>query len=174
MLLAHDHLRFVDSKARIKDECPFAICRVTFDAVVWRPRVGMRLGAFPLLLQITTNLQAVRYIRRACVHTVGKLSLSSPDHISLLLHRTFNVSIPRHHIPVDEWVFEYGPAENDPEFGAGNAEGEGEGDEHGKSEGGSGRWVHKVTGTNLGGPSGNLEFTVVGSVVHLSDDDKIG
>jgi hypothetical protein len=27
------------------------------------------------------------------------------------------VSIPRHHIPADQWEFEYGPAENDPEFG---------------------------------------------------------
>lgn len=104
----------------------------------------------------------------AHIYTVGKLSLSSPDHISLLLHRTFNVSIPRHHIPVDEWVFEYGPAENDPEFGAGTAEGQGEGEDakgEMSGEGGSGgRWVHKVTGINLGDASGSLEFTVVGFV----------
>jgi hypothetical protein len=27
------------------------------------------------------------------------------------------VSIPQHHIPADQWEFEYGQAENDPEFG---------------------------------------------------------
>ena len=53
------------------------------------------------------------------------MNLCSPDHVSLLVHRTFNVSIPRHHIPSDHWEFEYGPAENDPEFGVGGEEGEG-------------------------------------------------
>ena len=33
---------------------------------------------------------------------------------------------------------------------------------------GSGRWVHKVTGTVLGGESGDLEFTVIGSVLRYS------
>ena len=92
------------------------------------------------------------------------MNLCSPDHISLLVHRTFNVSIPRYHIPTDEWEFEYGPAANDPEFGA-DAVGENgeEADEgEGKQEETGGRWVHKVTGEKLGGPDGFLEFTVVG------------
>ena len=46
----------------------------------------------------------------------GRVTLCSPDHVSLLLHRTLNVSTPRHDIPEDHWEFEYGPAENDPEF----------------------------------------------------------
>lgn len=94
---------------------------------------------------------------------MGKISLSSPDHVSLLLHRTFNVSIPRHHIPKDEWEFEYGPAENDPEYGAGaNTEDieegsskSGEGDEGGK-------WVHHLTRARLGDADGYLTFTVIG------------
>ncbi len=96
----------------------------------------------------------------------GKVNLSSPDHISILVHRIFNVSIPRHHIPTDNWEFEHGPAENDPEFGAGaqnDVSGEGsptENEEEHPQE--SGHWVHKITGTNLGDTEGYLEFTVIG------------
>jgi hypothetical protein len=62
----------------------------------------------------------------------GRVSLSSPDHVALLVHRTFNVSIPRRHIPVlkeeseegqEGWTFEHGPAENDPEYGWGREDG---------------------------------------------------
>lgn len=90
---------------------------------------------------------------------VGKVNLCSPDHVSLLVHRTFNVSIPRHHIPTDNWQFEYGPGDDDvvdqDEQGA-TVENQAEATE------GSGRWVHKLTGDKLGGKDGHLEFTVVG------------
>jgi len=120
---------------------------------------------------------------------VGKINLCSPDHVSLLVHRTFNVSIPRHHIPQDQWAFEYGPAENDPEFGAGRAEAQ-EHDETTNASGdmvmhisfndeekpkedhateSSGQWVHYLTGEKLGSPDGYLEFTVIGWVVSLWD-----
>ncbi|KAF8843006.1 hypothetical protein BDN67DRAFT_1031039 [Paxillus ammoniavirescens] len=141
VLLAHSNLQFLHQTASIRGDCPFAVCNVGFDATVWSPCVSMKL--------------------------VGKINLCSPDHVSLLVHRTFNVSIPRHHIPQDQWVFEYGPAENDPEFGEGrgrDAEGKsnGEVDEEGDS---SGRWVHHLTGGNLGDPDGYLEFTVIGLTV---------
>ncbi|RPD57605.1 hypothetical protein L226DRAFT_610642 [Lentinus tigrinus ALCF2SS1-7] len=144
VVLAHDRLEFLDKVATIKADCPFANCRVAFDATVWSPQVGMKLS--------------------------GKINLCSPDHISLLVHRTFNVSIPRHHIPTDSYEFEYGPAENDPEFGAGQenavegAAGEEGAEGHGRIDGG-GRWVHKSTGTKLGDPDGYLEFTVVGLTI---------
>lgn len=104
------------------------------------------------------------------IHKAGKINLCSPDHISLLVHRTFNVSIPRHHIITDTWVFEYGPAESDPEFGAvanqdeneGDTEADAEADKEHESEG---KWVHKVTGEVLGGKTGLLEFTVIGYVI---------
>ena len=98
----------------------------------------------------------------------GRVTLCSPDHVSLLVHRTFNVSIPRHHIPADQWEFEYGPAENDPEFGDVEddsvdvdaiADMQGD-DAHATDQ--RGRWVHKVTGDRLGGKHRWLEFTVVG------------
>lgn len=102
---------------------------------------------------------------------MAKVNLCSPDHVSLLLHRTFNVSIPRHHIPKGEWEFEYGPAENDPEFGpdendrAENSKDEAEGESSltkQERDGGGGKWVHHLTNEKLGGAEGFLEFTVIG------------
>jgi DNA-directed RNA polymerase I subunit RPA43 len=98
---------------------------------------------------------------------VGRINLCSPDHISILLHRTFNVSIPRHHIPTEKWEFEHGPAENDPEFGSGAQDDACEQD-RGKGISGkgeeynSGKWVHRLTHETLGGEAGILEFTVIG------------
>ena len=99
----------------------------------------------------------------------GRVTLASPDHVSLLVHRTFNVSIPRHHIPADQWEFEYGPAENDPEFGGADDQMDVDvaTDVHGddvQSADQRGRWVHKVTGDRLGGTDRLLRFTVVGYV----------
>ena len=66
---------------------------------------------------------AVSSVLTRAVNLAGKINLCSPDHISLLVHRTFNVSIPRHHITTDSYEFEYGPAENDPEFGVARDDG---------------------------------------------------
>ncbi|KAI6157653.1 hypothetical protein BKA82DRAFT_995990 [Pisolithus tinctorius] len=165
VFLAHSNTRFLSRTAMVRGDCPFAICNVGFDATVWSPRVGMKL--------------------------VGKINLYSPDHVSVLVHRTFNVSIPRHHIPCDQWTFEYGPAKNDPEFGPGRDseghESSAEGEEltsvtreiemqdvlpdvmakqsKDKVSESSGRWVHHLTGKRLGDPDGYLEFTVIGLTV---------
>lgn len=105
------------------------------------------------------------------------------------MHRTFNVSIPRHHIPQDQWTFEYGPAENDPEFGDGRGWGDDEAKGASDREGdvemndstsskdsgetreaeSSGRWVHHLTGSRLGNPDGYVEFTVIGYVLPPSN-----
>jgi len=101
----------------------------------------------------------------------GRVTLCSPDHVSLLVHRTFNVSIPRHHIPTDHWEFEYGPAENDPEFGNidddmdVDAMADVQGDDAQATTDQRGRWVHKITGDRLGGKDRSLGFTVVGLTV---------
>ncbi|GLB37135.1 putative SHS2 domain found in N terminus of Rpb7p/Rpc25p/MJ0397 [Lyophyllum shimeji] len=142
VVLSHSNLRFLNDKATVKYDCPYLNCSVEFDATVWSPRVGMKL--------------------------VGKVNLCSPDHVSLLLHRTFNVSIPRHHIPKGEWEFEYGPAENDPEFGP-EASAEADVTEEGTTGqaegGGGGKWVHHSTNEKLGGSDGYLEFTVIGLTI---------
>ncbi|KAL0575602.1 hypothetical protein V5O48_006387 [Marasmius crinis-equi] len=137
VVLSHSDMEFLEETASIKADSPFLICKVSFDATVWRPRVGMKL--------------------------VGKINLCSPDHVSLLVHKTFNVSIPRHHIPTEEYEFEYGPAENDPEFGATQEVGA-EDSEKAEEESG-GRWVHRLSNNPLGDADGKLEFTVVGLTV---------
>ena len=96
---------------------------------------------------------------------MGRINLCSPDHISILLHRTFNVSIPRHHIPTEQWEFEHGPAENDPEFGSGvpnDAVDKNSDNGTSESENGGGKWVHRLTHEKLGGEAAFLEFTVIG------------
>ncbi|KAL1742079.1 hypothetical protein HDZ31DRAFT_44058 [Schizophyllum fasciatum] len=138
VVLSHSHLEFLSPAAHIRLECPFLVCKVAFRATVWRPHIGMKL--------------------------VGKINLSSPDHISLLLHRTFNVSIPRRHIPEQQWEFEYGAAENDPEFGPAAADADA--DEEKPVDGDTGgRWVHHLTREPLGGEDKYLSFTVIGLTI---------
>ncbi|KAJ7209501.1 hypothetical protein GGX14DRAFT_520775 [Mycena pura] len=132
VVLAHSNLTFLKPTASIVADCPFLVCHIQFDATVWSPHVRMRL--------------------------VGKINLCSPDHISLLLHRTFNVSIPRHHIPTDEWEFEHGPSEDPAEVTS-------EDEDEGQTSESGGRWVHKITGEKLGNKDGYLEFVVIGLTV---------
>ena len=42
--------------------------------------------------------------------TAATVSLCSPDHIGLLVHKTFNATIPRSAIPNNKWKFEHEPA----------------------------------------------------------------
>ncbi|KAF8813578.1 hypothetical protein BYT27DRAFT_7180331 [Phlegmacium glaucopus] len=134
VVLSHSNLKFLNKSATIRGDSPFLVCTIAFDATVWSPRVGIKL--------------------------LGKVNLCSPDHISLLVHRTFNVSIPRCHIPTEDWEFEYGAAENDPEFGHGQG-----GDESAEemNENSGGKWVHRVTGESLANQV--VEFTVIGLTV---------
>lgn len=98
----------------------------------------------------------------------GRINLCSPDHVSLLVHRTFNVSILRQHLPFEEYEFEYGPAENDPEFGVRVASGttppglRAVAEDQGVRD--PGRWVHRNSGVPLGGVERTIEFTIIGCV----------
>lgn len=91
---------------------------------------------------------------------VGRVNLCSPDHVSLLIHKTFNASIPRNHIPGDKWEFQYGLPENDPEFGP-----DAPMEEKRSEQEGAGKWVNRQSGQRLGGELGDLEFTVIGCVI---------
>ncbi|KAG8684234.1 hypothetical protein FRC09_015525 [Ceratobasidium sp. 395] len=130
VLLSHRNLTFVQDVTIIYAEGPFPTTTVEFDAGVWAPEVGMRI--------------------------TGRISLHATDHIGLLVHRTFNASIDRTHIPDNgEWEYVHGPVANDPELGAEDAQA----DEK------SGRWVHTQTGETLGGESELVEFTIIGYTV---------
>lgn len=86
------------------------------------------------------------------------------------MHRTFNVSIPRNHIPQDDWEFEYGPAENDPEFGHEIVDNDDNNHTEKQGEAG-GRWIHKLTGKPIG-DDGYLRFTAIGYVVPAISDNS--
>ncbi|KAL7417743.1 hypothetical protein BDY24DRAFT_438059 [Mrakia frigida] len=88
VLLSHSNHTFPSDSANILNDCPFAITDVSFDAIIWAPQVGQTL--------------------------VGTHSLSSPSHISLLIHKTFNVSIPLPHIPTDLYYFDSALADTPP------------------------------------------------------------
>ena len=157
-MLAHSNLTFTNKSAFIQRDCPFLVCSIAFDASVWSPRVGFKLCKS--LLTLCFCLNALIHINQ-----VGKVNLCSPDHVSLLVHRTFNVSIPRHHIPTDTWEFEYGPAENDPEFGSAvqqATKGDDVKEDYTFSQDSGGKWVHRITADVLGGNGGLIEFTVIG------------
>lgn len=43
-MLSHSNLTFKEDTAAIQADSPFLICKIVFDATVWRPLVGMQLG----------------------------------------------------------------------------------------------------------------------------------
>ncbi|KEP49662.1 Rpb7p/Rpc25p/MJ0397 family SHS2 protein [Rhizoctonia solani 123E] len=130
VLLSHKDHKFASNVAIMFAEGPYPTTQVEFDAGVWAPEVGMRI--------------------------TGRISLHATDHIGLLIHRTFNASIDRAHIPGDgEWEYVHGPVANDPEI---NSEERQEDEE-------SGRWINSQTGETLGGESGLVEFTVIGYTI---------
>ncbi|KAJ1304967.1 hypothetical protein OPQ81_005706 [Rhizoctonia solani] len=129
VLLSHKDHTFASNVALMYAEGPYPTTQVEFDAGVWAPEVGMRI--------------------------TGRISLHATDHIGLLVHRTFNASIDRAHIPGDGWEYVHGPVANDPEIN----DDERQGDEE------SGRWINSETGETLGGDSGLVEFTVIGYTI---------
>jgi len=44
VVLAHSDVHFLDRVARLQADSPFAICHVGFEALVWNPTRGMKLG----------------------------------------------------------------------------------------------------------------------------------
>jgi DNA-directed RNA polymerase I subunit RPA43 len=62
---------------------------------------------------------------------------------------------------VEDWEFEYGAAENDPEFGHEGQDIQDESTEE-MNQDTAGKWVHRVTGESLA--SKVVEFTVIGYV----------
>ena len=89
----------------------------------------------------------------------GTHSLSSPSHISLLFSKTFNVSIPLQHIPIETFEFEHTAPEEDAE-----SDSEDELDLNGGGVEEVGRWKRKEDGKLLGEGGKAVKFTVIGYV----------
>jgi DNA-directed RNA polymerase I subunit RPA43 len=47
VVLSHNNLRFFAKEAAIQADCPHLVCTVGFDATIWSPRIGMKLGSSP-------------------------------------------------------------------------------------------------------------------------------
>ena len=154
----------------------FMICRVSFQAVGWRPVIGSTLR--------------------------GKLVHSVQSHASLIINSTFNASIAADHLPPDK--YHYDPDAVDPhseldshlmmdDFYAdqwqdadkqqlarrGRHESEdvvmlaGMTSTQDERDVSLGCWVHKKSKRPLGGDDGMLSFTVIGSALVLSNIIKL-
>lgn len=78
----------------------FGLANVEFKGMAWRPRVGQTIGKLFSSISLLASTLTQRPI------AVGSPTLSTPSHISLLLHNLFNASIPASHIPSDTYHFD--------------------------------------------------------------------
>ncbi|TIA78686.1 hypothetical protein E3P92_03681 [Wallemia ichthyophaga] len=114
VLLTHINTQFKQSAGLIIDESPFSVTDVQFTALVWSPTIGQRMR--------------------------GKVTLCSPDHISLLVHHTFNVTIPREFI--DCQTFKYA-------------------NDSATENSGGGRWLHTSSTQVLAEQGRDVDFSVI-------------
>lgn len=73
VLMSHSKLTFKQKLGKIDGDGAFANVLVGVNGLVWAPKIGMRLE--------------------------GKIKLSTPSHVSLLVHGIFNASITSAHLP---------------------------------------------------------------------------
>jgi hypothetical protein len=100
----------------------------------------------------------------------GTHSLSSPSHRSLLFSKTFNVSIPLQHIPLDEYIFEHTSREDQPDLEDESDISDSEDEDRFGGLGGFGlgtvhevgRWKSVKDGKLLGEGGKGVKFTVIG------------
>nr|WRH23604.1 DNA-directed RNA polymerase I subunit [Naematelia aurantialba] len=135
VLLAHWEHEFMDDTVKFINECPFGVCEVQFRSILWAPKIGQRLH--------------------------GTHSLSSPSHLSLLFSKTFNISIPLQHIPLDQYEFEA----TDPVDGNGDSDSDDEDEDEDEGVHEVGRWKRKKDGKMLGEGGKGIKFTVIGMQV---------
>ncbi|PWN95936.1 hypothetical protein FA09DRAFT_322091 [Tilletiopsis washingtonensis] len=92
VLVAHDEAMFLSSTARFDGDGAYAVAPAAIKCLVWAPTVGMRVE--------------------------GTITLSTPSHVSLLLHGTFNASISAAHMPSAQAAHEPSSSFQRPNAGA--------------------------------------------------------
>lgn len=58
VVLSHSNLRFLAKEAVIQADCPHLVCTVGFDATIWSPCIGMKLGSSP---SVHNNLNLIEF-----------------------------------------------------------------------------------------------------------------
>ncbi|UZJ51689.1 hypothetical protein CBS101457_001009 [Exobasidium rhododendri] len=127
VLLTHRNISFLRSHARIDADGAYSIAPAGLTCLVWAPQIGMRLE--------------------------GQIKLSTPSHISLLVHGIFNASITSAHLP----------SNTEPSNSHKDARKEDLEDDVGEKS--TGYWENEKTGERLGGTDGKVVFTVVGITI---------
>ena len=149
VLISHRNISFLRSHAKIDSDGAYSIAPAGLTCLAWSPKIGMRLE--------------------------GTIQLSTPSHVSLLVHGIFNVSIISAHLPSTTDApgsgkdAKYRWQENEDVHEDVKME---EGDENGEegsdsladdlAERSTGCWINCETGEKLGGSEGKVTFTVVG------------
>lgn len=181
-MLSHWDHTFQDETVQLVNECPFGIAEVEFDSIIWAPKIGQKLcelnqDSLVYLarhgwceIRIATAFYAGSSILRTD-ETDGTHSLSSPSHLSLLLNKTFNISIPLQHIPLDQYEFEAtDPADEEEQDSEDEDDDEADFGGFGMAKGVEevGRWKVKSTGKLVGEGGKGIKFTVIGYVWLIS------
>lgn len=149
VFLSHDGINFLRPCAQIDSDGAYATSPAQVSCLVWAPEIGMRLE--------------------------GQIQLSTPSHMSLLVHGIFNASITSAHLPSNfdpsrsgkDTVYQWHEFENGEEDVKMEDTKESE-DDIDESladdvvEKSTGYWVNKETNERLGGKDGKVVFTVVG------------
>lgn len=148
VLLSHHNVTFLRQHAKIDSDGAYAIVPAGMTCLVWAPEIGMRLE--------------------------GQIQLSTPSHVSLLVHGIFNASITSAHLPSTmdpshsskDTVYQWHECENgESDVKMENVEGGSSNNDFMADDTGeksTGYWVNKQTGEKLGGKDGKVVFTVVG------------
>ncbi|PWN51028.1 hypothetical protein IE53DRAFT_410450 [Violaceomyces palustris] len=130
VLITHNPTQFLKESAILDSDSAFSVAPIGFECVVWRPKVGMTLE--------------------------GRISLSSPSHVSLLLYGTFNASISASHLPSNDWEFIFDEEVEPLESSDSNES---------VSDRSLGYWKRIGGDERLGGADGSLSFTVISMTV---------
>lgn len=144
--MSHRNVSFLHEHAKIDSDGAYSIAPAGLTCLAWAPEIGMRLE--------------------------GKIQLSTPSHVSLLVHGIFNASITSAHLPSSTDIIKstkdtkYRWQEYDNDIDQVKMEEDASedvdminGDYVEKS---TGYWIDCESGERLGGPDGKITFTVVG------------
>lgn len=153
VLISHQDIRFQRNLATIDGDGAFSVAPASMTLRIWAPKIAMRLE--------------------------GRIILSTPSHISVLVHEKFNASIVSSHLPSvlemarlkKEKGYRWHEFTEEEMNGVDVEMGEDHDHDHANEQNGNagekstGYWLDAATGDRLGGEDGKVTFTVVGLTI---------